>query len=164
MSSGSVRASLRTSTPKLAASAASGPGPRPPSTPIRAPVPFTSTAIERSPQTYWPGSGRDLAAHSIGPSRPCSAIVRNPFPHLDHRPLTRGRFHDHAVHQPAGARQAEAQAAAGRIAVLHCSVDVGDARTVVFGPHHQCLSTLANFQGDPDGPEAGIAGDVAGDF
>src|SRR6516162_5056167 len=104
---------------------------------MRAPVPSTSTAISLSPQMFSPGRALALAAHSIGPSQPCSAIARNPLPHLDDRPVTRGGLDDHAVHQPACAGQAEAQATTGGIAVLHCPFDVGNAGTVVFGTHHQ---------------------------
>src|ERR1700743_1036299 len=164
VSSASPRVSPRICTPQSAASAASSPCPRPSSTPIKAPVPFTSTAIDRSPQTVWPGSGRDVAAHSIGPSQPCSAIVRNPLPHLDGRALTRGGFHDQPVHQPARSGQPEPESTAGGITVLHCPFDVGDARPIVFGPHDQCLSAFAVLYGNPDRPVTGVTGDVAGDL
>src|ERR1700722_18015431 len=163
-SSGSPRASPRICTPQSAASAARSPCPRPSSPPIKAAVPFPSTALDRPPQTVWPGSGRDVAAHSIGPNHPCSGIVRNPFPHFDLRALTRGGFHDQTVHQPARSGQAEPESAAGGIAVLHCPFDVGDARAVVFGPHDQGLSAFAVLYGNPNRSVAGIAGDVAGDF
>src|SRR3984957_14165341 len=164
VSSGSPRASSRIRTPQSAASAASSPCPRPSSTPTKAAVPFTSTAIDRSPQMRWPGNGRHAAAHSIGPNHPCSAIVRNPLPHFDLRALPRGGFHDQTVHQPARAGQAESESAAGGIAVLHGPFDVGDTRAVVFGPHHQGLSPLAVLHGNPNRPITGVAGDVAGDF
>src|SRR6202034_117725 len=164
VSSGSPRASSRIRTPQSAASAASSPCPRPSSTPTKAAVPFTSTAIDRSPQVRWPGNGRHVAAHSIGPNHPCSGIVRNPFPHFDLRALPRCGFHDQTVHQPARSGQAEPESAAGGIAVLHCPFDVGDTRAVVFGPHHQRLSAFAISYGNPNCPVAGIAGDVAGDF
>src|ERR1700743_2004992 len=164
VSSASLRASPRICTPQSAASAASSPCPRPSSTPINAAVPLTSTAIARSPQTVCPGSGRDVAAHSIGPSQPCSAIVRNPLPHPDGRALTRAGFNDQPVHQPARSGQAEPESTAGGIAVLHCPFDVGDARSVVFGPHDQGLSAFAVLHRNPDRPVPGVAGDVAGYF
>src|ERR1700761_1046408 len=163
-SSGSARASPRTCAPQPAASAACVPWPSPSSTPIKALAPPTSTAIARWPQMSWPGSGRDVAAHSIGPSRPWSAIVRNPLPHFDLRALPGCGFHDQPIHQPARPRQAEAQSAAGGIAVLHCPFDVGDTRAVVFGPYDQGLPALSVLDGNPDRAVAGVAGDVAGDF
>src|ERR1700722_8146785 len=163
-SSGSPRASPRICPPQSAASAASSPCPRPSSTPIKAALPFTSTAIDRSPQTVWPGNGRHVAAHSNGPNPPCSTIVRNPLPHFDLRALPRCGFHDQTVHQPARSRQAEPESAAGGIAVFHRPFDVGDTRAVVFGPHHQRLPAFAISYRNPNRSVAGIAGDVAGDF
>src|SRR5436309_503872 len=125
-------AALTASTARSAAAAASGPWPRPSTTPNRAALPSRSTARPRSPDVYSLGMGRPALAHSIGPKRPFSCTARNPLPHLDDRPLAEGGIHDQAIHQAARPGQAHSQPTPGRVAVLHRALDVGDAGAVVL--------------------------------
>ena len=61
-------AALTASTARSAAAAASGPWPRPSTTPNRAALPSRSTARPRSPDVYSLGMGRPALAHSIARS------------------------------------------------------------------------------------------------
>src|ERR1700757_5034031 len=163
-SSRSVWACLSASTARSAAVAAAGPWPRPSITPNRAAAPPMSIAIGWSPETYSPGSGRPAVAHSIGPRRPWSCTSRNPFPHFDDRSAAAGGFHNQSIHQAAGAGQAQAQPAAGRVSVFQCALDVGDTRAVILGAYHQGLAALAVLHCDPHGAATRVAGDVSCDF
>ena len=81
-----------TSTPQAAASAAAARGRDRPARRTARRSPSMSTAIGRSPQTLLAGPrARPPSPIRSVPSQPCSAMARNPFPHLDDRSLARAR-------------------------------------------------------------------------
>src|SRR3954469_13676833 len=162
-SSGSARERLIRSAAPSAAVSAAAPCPSPSATPNSAAASLISTAIGKSPHTSSPGTGRRAAAHSIGPIQPFLRIGGNPFPHLDDRALTRRRLNDQAVHQAARTRQAEAEPAARRVAVLERALDVGDSGTVILRADHECLTAVAILNSDPNLAAARVTGDVASD-
>src|SRR5947209_2718928 len=90
-----------------------------------------SSTTQVSPDTVSPGNGRLATAQSTNPPGTSSL----PFDHRHGRPGTANRLDVELVHQPLGARQADAEASAGRPAVGQGELEVGDAWAVVAGDH-----------------------------
>src|SRR5687767_390179 len=120
-----------------------------------------------SPHSISPGAGRNAAAHvtvagiNWGASNPM--LRSSPPPptlHGDGGALA-GRAHDvERVHQAAGSRQAEAQAVAAGVAILHGELDIGDARALVASHYHEALLARFLLDGEEDFAVAGIAQNV----
>src|SRR5438093_2684759 len=148
-----------------AAAAASAPCPRPSATARSTPLAIGLTRCT-SPHCASPGRVRIATPHSITRAVPgeVSRILAPPFLHGDGRALPDPRAHVEIVHEAPRTRQAEAQTARRRVAVLERALHVADPGPLIARHDHDAAAVAVGHQAERDLPPLGVHEDVAGDF
>src|ERR1043166_2146247 len=163
-SAGSGSPAWRSRTPAavFATAVASLPWPRPSTTANSTPSARGLTKCT-SPQMDWPGNSRHATPQEIS-DRDMSvsfSISAQPLLHRDGRSDADLGLDVEFIHQPFCSRQPDAQAFAGRKAVLHGLRDVRDPGAVIAGDDAQAMSGAVIFAAENDFPALGVFDYVA---